>query len=133
MRQILLALAATILLAMPAKANEDAIQSVISSQIAAFQADDFTKAFTFASPTIQQIFGSPEQFGTMVREGYPMVWRPSEVTFLSVETTDGLLWQTVMVRDQAGAVHLLDYQMVELEQGWKINAVRKRKPQDGLA
>lgn len=133
MRQILLALAATILLAMPAKANEDAIQSVISSQIAAFQADDFTKAFTFASPTIQQIFGSPEQFGTMVREGYPMVWRPSEVTFLSVETIDGLLWQTVMVRDQAGAVHLLDYQMVELEDGWKINAVRKRRGDDGLA
>lgn len=133
MRQILLALAATILLAMPAKANEDAIQSVISSQIAAFQADDFSKAFTFASPTIQQIFGSPEQFGTMVREGYPMVWRPSEVTFLSVETIDGLLWQTVMVRDQAGAVHLLDYQMVELEDGWKINAVRKRRGDDGLA
>ncbi len=133
MRHILFTLCAVLMLGAPARADETAIRSVISSQIEAFQADDFTTAFTFASPTIRQIFGTPEQFGNMVRQGYPMVWRPSEVTFLEVETIDGLLWQTVRVRDQAGNVHLLDYQMIELEQGWKINAVRKRKPEGGLA
>lgn len=133
MRRLTLALLAVILMAFPARADETAIRSVIESQMDAFQADDFTTAFSFASPTIRQIFGSPEQFGRMVRQGYPMVWRPSEVRFLDAQVIDGLLWQSVMVRDQKGAVHVLDYQMIELDDGWKINAVRKRNDQEGLA
>ena len=124
MRQILLALAATILLAMPAKANEDAIQSVISSQIAAFQADDFTKAFTFASPTIQRLFGNPETFTEMVQRGYPMVWRPDEFRFLEQRERAGNLWQRVLFRDQQGVVHILDYQMVRIDGFWRINGVQ---------
>ena len=34
---------------------------------------------------IQGMFGTPARFGLMVRNGYPMVWRPAEVEFLSVE------------------------------------------------
>jgi hypothetical protein len=36
----------------------------------------------------------------------------------------GLLWQRVMVTDQAGAMHLLDYQMIQTSEGWRINAVQ---------
>ncbi len=133
MRNLFLVLTAVLLIAAPARADETAIRSVISSQIEAFQADDFTTAFTYASPTIRQIFKTPENFGTMVREGYPMVWRPAEMDFLSAETIDGLLWQNVMIRDQAGGLHILEYQMIQLENGWKINAVRLRKAPDGTA
>ena len=42
----------------PGLADESGIQSVISSQIQAFQADDFETAFTYASPTIKRLFGS---------------------------------------------------------------------------
>ncbi len=133
MRHLLLSLLAALLLCAPARADEAAIQSVISSQIEAFQADDFTTAFTYASPMIRQIFRTPENFGTMVREGYPMVWRPAEMNFLSAEMIDGLLWQNVMIRDQAGGLHILEYQMIQLENGWKINAVRLRKAPDGTA
>lgn len=133
MRQLFLSLMAAVMMALPAKADEAAIQSVISAQIKAFQADDFTAAFDFASPTIQQIFETPENFGTMVRQGYPMVWRPAQVDFLAADVIDGLLWQNVMIRDQAGVVHILEYQMIEREDGWKINAVRKKVEPAGTA
>ncbi|WP_306115414.1 MULTISPECIES: DUF4864 domain-containing protein [unclassified Roseovarius] len=133
MRHLVMILMAVLFLGAPARADETAIRSVISSQIEAFQADDFTTAFTYASPTIRQIFKTPENFGTMVRQGYPMVWRPAETNFLSVEVIDGLLWQNVMIRDQAGGLHILEYQMIELGGVWKINAVRLRKAPDGTA
>ena len=53
------ALLATVL-ALPAAAQEAPIRATIESQIEAFQADDFARAFTFASPTIKQMFGTPE-------------------------------------------------------------------------
>ena len=118
---------------LPLKADEAAIKSVISDQIKAFQADDFDKAFTFASPKIQGIFGSSENFGTMVRQGYPMVWRPAEVQFLGTEMEGSKLWQNVMIRDTAGRVHVLGYEMITSEDGWKINAVKVQKVPEGMA
>ncbi|MEQ8898498.1 MAG: DUF4864 domain-containing protein [Roseovarius sp.] len=132
MRHILAAILMTLALALPAKANEE-IEKVISSQMAAFQADDFETAFTFASPMIKDIFGTPEKFGQMVQQGYPMVWRPSEVDFLSIERRGKDLWQNVMVRDAEGALYILEYQMVPGGTGWLINAVRVRKATEGTA
>ena len=133
MRQLLLTLCAALLFSAPARADEAAIRDVISSQIEAFQADDFATAFTYASPTIRQVFRTPENFGVMVRRGYPMVWRPAEMNFLSIEMVDGLLWQNVMIRDQGGGLHILEYQMIQMESGWKINAVRMRRAPEGAA
>lgn len=103
---------------------EPGIEATIRSQVDAFLADDFARAFTFASPSIQGLFGTPEKFGRMVRNGYPMVWRPSDVQFLELRELRGALWQRVMMRDAAGRVHLLDYQMVRGEDGWRINGVQ---------
>lgn len=133
MRHLISVVLLAIAFALPAKADDAAIQSVISSQIEAFQADDFATAFTYASPKIQGIFGSPENFGTMVRQGYPMVWRPAEVEFLGTEMEGGRLWQNVMIRDAEGRVHVLGYEMITLEDGWKINAVKVQKVPEGMA
>ncbi|KZY33068.1 hypothetical protein A3731_35770 [Roseovarius sp. HI0049] len=132
MRHMISAILITLALALPAKANED-IEKVISNQMAAFQVDDFETAFTYASPTIRQTFGTPERFGQMVQQGYPMVWRPSEVNFLSIERRGKDLWQNVMVRDAEGALYILEYQMVPGGSGWLINAVRVRKATEGTA
>lgn len=121
---IVLALVLSLVLSGAALAQERDIEAVIGAQIDAFRADDFATAFTYASPTIRDLFGTPETFGTMVRNGYPMVWRPDEVRFLELREIGGALWQKVLIRDAAGAVHLLDYQMVNLESGWKINGVQ---------
>ena len=74
-------------LGLPAQAQSDDIEAVIGAQLEAFAADDFAKAFTFASPMIKGMFGTPERFGQMVRGGYPMVWRPSRVEFGKVQDT----------------------------------------------
>ena len=53
-----------------------------------------------------------------------MVWRPSELTYLELREIAGRLWQKVEIVDAEGRVHLLDYQMINSENGWKINGVQ---------
>lgn len=124
MRSVLFAGVSVFLLAFPAIAQREPVTEVIGSQIAAFLNDDAETAFTYASPSIRRIFGTSERFSQMVRQGYPMVWRPAAVRYLQLREVAGNLWQRVMVTDASGAVHLLDYQMVKTERGWKINAVQ---------
>ena len=124
MRRLLLALSLSAGLASGAFAQSAEIEANIAAQIQAFKADDFATAFTFASPNIQRLFGNPDNFGAMVRNGYPMVWRPSDVRFLELREVAGALWQKVMITDGNGQVHVLDSQMVQQENGWKINGVQ---------
>ncbi len=104
--------------------SEPGIEGTIQGQIDAFRVDDFVKAYRFASPNIQMLFGGPSNFGAMVRNGYPMVWRPDELRFLELREIAGNLWQKVLIRDQAGNIHILDYQMIETNEGWRINGVQ---------
>lgn len=100
------------------------IEDTITAQIDAFLNDDFAEAFTYASPNIQGFFGTSERFGQMVRNGYPMVWRPGDVQYLELRDVAGNLWQKVLIRDQQGGTHILDYQMIQTSDGWKINGVQ---------
>ncbi|NOD97268.1 DUF4864 domain-containing protein [Ruegeria sp. HKCCD6228] len=124
MRRFLLAVSLSVGLGSSAFAQNAEIEANISAQIQAFKADDFATAFTFASPSIQRLFQNPDSFGAMVRNGYPMVWRPSEFRFLELREIAGALWQKVMITDANGRVHILDYQMIPLEDGWKVNGVQ---------
>ncbi|WP_171169100.1 DUF4864 domain-containing protein [Ruegeria sp. HKCCA0370] len=124
MRRFLLAVSLSVGLGSGAFAQNAEIEANISAQIQAFKADDFATAFTFASPSIQRLFQTPDNFGQMVRNGYPMVWRPADIRFLELREVAGALWQKVMITDANGRVHILDYQMIPLEGGWKINGVQ---------
>lgn len=104
------------------------IENTIEQQIEAFQVDDFAKAFEYASPTIQGLFGTSENFGAMVQNGYPMVWRPKDLRFGELRQIEGNLWQQVIVIDQAGQVFALDYMMVEVKGDWRIAAVQMIPP-----
>lgn len=107
----------------PDRIDRDALRATISAQIEAFGAGDLSTAFSIASPGIQALFGDPPGFARMVQEGYPMVWRPAELRFLGTRQDGGLVWQRVLIRDLAGALHILDYQMVDLPGGWRVNGV----------
>ncbi|MBD0866404.1 MAG: DUF4864 domain-containing protein [Rhodobacteraceae bacterium] len=124
MRSLILSFLLTLGLTATAPAQDQDIQATITAQLEAFRADDFARAFTYASPNIRHIFRTPENFGTMVRGGYPMVWRSVEVRYLDLRNMAGYLWQRVVITDAQGAVHVLDYQMIKLESGWKINGVQ---------
>jgi hypothetical protein len=126
MRLMLATLLAALTFATAAPAQDDgaaAIRQTIQSQFDAFLADDVATAFSYAAPPIQGIFGTPERFGMMVREGYPMVWRPAEVEYLDLHPKNGGLWQRVRITDAQGQMHYLDYQMVPTPDGIRIGAV----------
>lgn len=124
MRAIILSLAFVLATVGPARAQQSDIQGVISSQIEAFLADDFATAFTFAHPNIKNIFRTPENFGRMVVQGYPMVWRPADVEYLDLRLENGRTLQDVRIVDADGRIFLLEYSMTETDEGWRISGVR---------
>lgn len=127
MRGLALCLVISLGLAGPALADEAAapdVSAVIQAQIDAFLADDLDTAFTYASPGIRRMFRTPERFGEMVQRGYPMVWRPDTVRYLDRrEHPGGGVIQRVMITDQEGRLHVLDYLMLPGDAGWNIGGV----------
>lgn len=124
MRAPLLGMICGSVLAVSVIAEPKDYQSIIDRQIDAFLADDFATAFTFATPNLRQYFRSPDNFGLMVRQGYPMVWRPNTVTYLDHRQEDGAVYQNVQIVDQQGKLHILEYRMVPSEGSWRIGGVR---------
>jgi hypothetical protein len=127
MRHVILSLILAAGLTGAARADEGAMRSVISDQIEAFLAENAARAFEHASPFIQRKFGTAETFGDMVRNGYPMVWEPSDVTFLDLETIDGTPYQSVRMRGPGGKSWIVEYEMIEVDGTWRINGVRVRE------
>jgi hypothetical protein len=108
----------------PAFAQDSgAIEDVIANQLSAFNDRDVQTAWSFASPMIQGMFGNPENFGTMVEQGYPMVWTNSDVQFGELREVAGQFYQKVMIRDAGGQRHVMEYTMIETAAGWLINGV----------
>ena len=100
-----------------------AIRQVIESQLAAFKRDDGAAAYAFATPMIQQKFGSAEHFMTMVKTAYPAVYRPKAVEFRELGNTDdmGVVQKVFFIGPDGGGV-LAFYQMERQPDGsWKIN------------
>ena len=129
---IMWALAA--LLAMPAwtiansapvtAAEARAVRGIIESQLDAFSKDDPVRAFSFAAPPIRRMFETPERFMSMVRQAYPVVYRPASVTFLKPERIAGATLQPVQMTDSDGAPWLALYRMTrEADKSWRIGGV----------
>jgi hypothetical protein len=116
------------LAAAPAAADPNAaIERVISEQIAAFQRDDMAAAFEFAGPGIRQKFATPENFGRMVRQGYPMIHRPARWEWRGLEGEGATRVKTVLFEDASGALHEADYLMGVVDGEWRIRGVRLRR------
>ena len=107
----------------PAPVNNP-IQAVIQNQISAFQADNFEVAFSYAAPNIQRAFGHSRRFAQMIVSSFPMVWRPAQVQYLKLTRFGPYALQRVMVTDQQNALHILVYQLVPINQDWRISGVQ---------
>ncbi|MGH6934480.1 MAG: DUF4864 domain-containing protein [Dongiaceae bacterium] len=102
--------------------DQVAVRQVIESQLSAFQRDDAPGAYSYASPMIQQKFGSAEVFLEMVRTGYAPVYRPREVEFRDLIQDSGILIQKVFVVGPDGKPVLALYEMQRQPDGsWRIN------------
>ncbi len=129
MKHLLFALFSVLFLSSAASAQETLarnpdIEGTIQSQMDAFVADDVATAFTFAAPSIQGMFGTPEVFGMMVKRGYPMVWRPDDVQFTDLRKEGGEMAQRVLIRDLDGKSHLLEYRLIDEGGQWRISGVQ---------
>jgi hypothetical protein len=103
-------------------ADAKAVRAVIQAQLDAFAAGNATRAFAFATPEIREQFGDAARFMTMVRSAYPMVVRPKAVSFYQARQVEGLVLQTLRLRDGEGRSWLANYAMQRQADGkWLIN------------
>ncbi len=108
----------------PSAADQKAIRGIIEAQLDAFQRNDSSAAFSYASPVIQQKFGSPENFMAMVQTGYRPVYRPREVEFLDSRVKDGQTAQAVRFVGPDGQPVIAIYSMEQQPDGsWRISGV----------
>ena len=99
-----------------------AVRAVVEAQLDAFAADDAKKAFSYAAPSIREMFGTPERFVAMVRAGYPVVYRPASVTFLQPLWVQGQLVLGVRLADADGGQWLATYRLErQPDKSWRIS------------
>lgn len=99
-----------------------AVRAVVEAQLSAFAADDAKRAFSYAAPSIREMFGTPDRFMQMVRAGYPVVYRPASVVFLNPEWVEGQLVQGVHLTDASGALWLAVYRLErQPDKSWRIS------------
>jgi hypothetical protein len=103
------------------------IRAVIAAQIEAFRRDDWEGAFAFASPGIRSMFRTADRFGGMVRQGYPMVWRPARIEPGPLADGPRGPVQTMFIEDARGVLHEAEYEMQQVGGAWRINGVRIRR------
>lgn len=124
MRRALLVLAVLMGVGGPARAevspaDRAAIAAVIAEQLQAFRLDDAPRAFSFASPGIQGMFGTPENFLDMVRRAYPPVHRSTQGEFTTLTDEGEVVQQVELFHD--GQWHTALYSMERSADGWRIS------------
>jgi len=99
-----------------------AIRQAITGQIDAFKADDADRAFSFATPTIQDRFGDASRFVAMVKRGYMPVYRPRQVEFTDLLDVRGQPTQRLVVTGPDNDVFSAYYMMEQqIDGSWRIS------------
>ena len=99
---------------------------VVMAQLDAFRRDDFTTAYGFASPMIQQIFDR-ERFEAMVRGGYPEIARSASAVVSRAELApDDTVYLTLRIQGANGHTVEATYELVREAGTWRINGVVTR-------
>jgi hypothetical protein len=109
----------------PTAAEWQAIQQVIAAQRAAIIAGEAEKAFSYASPGIQQQFGDAAGFLAMVDAAYAALESARYVEFLEGAVIDGLVVQPLRLIDADNTVRVALYTMEKQANGeWRISSCR---------
>jgi len=117
---VLLVLAGSVAAQGLGREDVGAMQRVIDAQLDAFARDDEQGAFAFASPGIQERFGTAATFAQMVREQYAVVYRPASRAFLRPVVEEGTVIFPVQLSDRDGRVWVALYTMQRVAGAWKI-------------
>ncbi|MEM0905876.1 MAG: DUF4864 domain-containing protein [Pseudomonadota bacterium] len=130
MRRIVLAILGTFLLFTGvSKADPLAVRATISAQLDAFRAGDADAAYTYAAPSIRQMFPTAEGFIRMVRRGYRPVYEARDAVFLRAqEMPSGGYAQEVGFTDATGDTWTALYTLAQQSDGsWRITGCYLRK------
>ena len=103
--------------------ESEVVQNTISSQIEAFKENNIEKAYTFAAPNIQAQFSNPKVFGLMVKNGYPIIWRPKSFKFTKFQDLGNKFIQRVLFQSYDGRLEIYDYILEKYDDLWKIAGV----------
>ena len=103
--------------------ENEKVRNAISSQIEAFKENNIEKAYTFAAPNIQAQFLNPEVFGSMVKNGYPVIWRPKSFKFTKFQDFGNKSIQRVLFQSYNGSLETYDYILEKYADLWKIAGV----------
>lgn len=115
-------------------ADRTAIRQVVEAQLQAFQRDDGSEAFSYASPNIQRIFQTPEYFMRMVQSAYQPVYRPREVQFREIIDLEGRTTQQVLLVGPDNVPVIALYFMQRQSDGsWRIDGCTLVKSADAAA
>ena len=101
--------------------DEKSVRAVVEGQLAAFARDDAKKAFSYAAPNVREAVGTAANFMAMVRNDYPVVYRPASVAFLKPEGKDDQVIQRVQMLDASGDAWLAIYSLQrQKNKAWRI-------------
>lgn len=104
--------------------DRQAIHGTIQGQLDAFRGNDGPRAFSYASPTVREMFRTPENFIAMVRNRYAAVYRPREVEFLETYAKNRQIGQAVRFVGPYGKGFMGIYAMQRQSDGsWRIDGV----------
>lgn len=118
-----------LLLVPPVAANADdpatgaQYQRIITGQLEAFRSDDAALAYSFAAPSIRQVFPTPDAFMAMVKQTYKPVYRAQSYRFGDTVTdAQGRPGQRVTLTGPDGKSYEALYTMERQPDGtWLIN------------
>ena len=103
--------------------ESEMVRNTISSQIEAFKENNIKKAYEFAAPNIQAQFPNPDVFGLMVRNGYPVIWRPKSFKFTKFQDLGNKSIQRVLFQSYNDSLEIYDYILEKYDDLWKIAGV----------
>lgn len=104
-------------------ADEKMVRATVQGQLDAFAKNDAKKAFSYAAPNVREAVGSAEGFMAMVRQGYPVVYRNTSVSFLKPEVAGDQVIQRVQMTDVDGESWLANYALQrQKDKSWRITA-----------
>lgn len=108
-------------------------RAVIEAQLEALKQGDSAKAFSYATPNIQTMFGDAETFMQMVRKGYDVVLKPMTVRFVKFETDGANALHAVQMIDRQKTLWNVYYVLQKRPDGsWKISSCETEKAETDL-
>ena len=104
MRGLMIIFSLCLAFAAPAWAGDDVTdgQETVRAQAEAFGRDDTGAAYSYAAPSIQQMFPQADVFMGMVRNGYSPIYRHKSFQFGEARAVEDRIEQTVHIIDAEG-------------------------------